>query len=382
MQGFGSRLLGSIKGIFIGLVIFVAAFPVLWWGEGRQNLAEFVEEATAIESKGTPSVEANSLIKTTGIITSPQKIQDAKFLPGFAGDNVLQLNRNVEMYAWKETVTTTKNGDKETKTYTYDTVWTSSPSDSSRFHEQAGHTNPKPKVKNEQFRVSQASVGDLAIDAAQSRFYKTVPLVLKKPDVITMHGKEKTSLSGDGTHLYLPIQKLSAGFSFSKPRNVAAAPKVGDLRLSYDHYPANQEGSVVGRWSGSKIVPHIYDKTDTFLGIYPGSPDLFAAYLHQQHKIMTWFIRIASFIMLWIGLNMVLGPVFFLIGAIPIVGELGKGMISIMTGAIAFGLWLLTLLLANFWLILIILLALGIGLLIYAKKKDADSPPQVPAEAG
>ena len=33
-QGLGSRLMESIKGVLVGLVMFIAAFPVLWINEG------------------------------------------------------------------------------------------------------------------------------------------------------------------------------------------------------------------------------------------------------------------------------------------------------------------------------------------------------------
>ena len=34
-QGWLSRLGGAIKGIFVGLIMVIAAFPLLFWNEGR-----------------------------------------------------------------------------------------------------------------------------------------------------------------------------------------------------------------------------------------------------------------------------------------------------------------------------------------------------------
>jgi hypothetical protein len=34
-ESWGSRLMGSIKGVAFGLLLFFAAFFVLWWNEGR-----------------------------------------------------------------------------------------------------------------------------------------------------------------------------------------------------------------------------------------------------------------------------------------------------------------------------------------------------------
>ena len=33
-RSFDDNLLESIKGVLVGLVLFFAAFPVLWWNEG------------------------------------------------------------------------------------------------------------------------------------------------------------------------------------------------------------------------------------------------------------------------------------------------------------------------------------------------------------
>ena len=43
-QSLGSRLMESIKGVAIGVVLFLLAFPVLWWNEGRA-----VSEAKSLE---------------------------------------------------------------------------------------------------------------------------------------------------------------------------------------------------------------------------------------------------------------------------------------------------------------------------------------------
>lgn len=293
------------------------------------------------------------------------------------------------MYAWRENVKTKKEGKKEIKTYSYEKEWTSMPQDSSGFHITEGHVNTPMRVKDESFKVSQANVGSLAIDVANARFYSLSPLPLKKAQVVQAYLGQKTSLSGDGSYLFLPtarastqkqatnaLMELAQAQAQNPPASDPATnPSVGDLRLSYQHYAGQKQGTVVGDWNGSQITPHIFKETKTFLGIYPGSAALFAATLHKQHKITTWIIRIASFVMLWFGMNLILGPLLVILGAIPILGELGKGMISLVTGAIALVLWLLTLFLANFWLILLIVLVLGIGLLIYSKKKSATQAP-------
>ena len=59
--GWGSRIIDSIKGVLFGLLLFVIAFPLLFWNEGRavrraQDLAEgrgAVVEASATTDRPT-----------------------------------------------------------------------------------------------------------------------------------------------------------------------------------------------------------------------------------------------------------------------------------------------------------------------------------------
>lgn len=343
------------------------------------------------------------------------------------------LSRRVEMYAWKEIVHTRKEGDKEIKTYTYEKEWTFMPQKSANFHVTEGHINPAKTIKDDSFQVSKAKVGNLAFDASSAKFYKNSPLTLKKTEVLQKHGGQKTMLSNDGLFLYLPLATakanqpkpvtqpvrydpqtgqriqntppvrydpvtgrplpppIEAGYNPNTGRPVAPVqkavmrdpetdPKAGDQRINYHYFEGNQEGTVVGSWKGNKISPHVYRKTGTFLGVYPGSSELFAVYLEKQHRMMSWVIRIASFLMLWIGMNMILGPIMVTVGVIPVLGHVGKGMISLVTGVIALVLWFLTFTLANLWLALLIAAVVIIGLLIYFKKKKAATPP-APAAA-
>ncbi len=109
--GFGNRLMNSIKGIFFGLIFFVAAFPVLWWGEGRQNLADFIKQAVLIQSDQSPGVATGTLVKTTGRIVSEESVNDDAYLLPHPTLKFLKLARDVEMYAWDEEKKTEKRGD-------------------------------------------------------------------------------------------------------------------------------------------------------------------------------------------------------------------------------------------------------------------------------
>ncbi|MFO0002102.1 MAG: hypothetical protein ACK559_13305, partial [bacterium] len=49
--GYFTRLKNSIFGIFLGIVLFVASFGVLYWNEGRVDLSKVAQ--TSVEIPGT-----------------------------------------------------------------------------------------------------------------------------------------------------------------------------------------------------------------------------------------------------------------------------------------------------------------------------------------
>ena len=47
-ESWGSRLGGSIKGVFVGGVLFIAGIPLLFWNEGRSvKTTQALEEGAA-----------------------------------------------------------------------------------------------------------------------------------------------------------------------------------------------------------------------------------------------------------------------------------------------------------------------------------------------
>jgi len=358
--GFGSRITSSIKGILFGVVLFIAAFPLLWWGEGRQNLAELVKEAQQVTSDSQPTVAADTLIKTTGKLTTTQTLSDPTYLTSLGGVKVLELTRSVEMYAWKEKKKTKKQGDKNITTYDYIKDWASSPADSNKFYSATGHRNPVMTIKGKSFKVTDAKIGSLNIDAGKATFWESQNLAVGEDNINKTSEKPMQVTAGV---IYVPME------SYSVLRKVANSPKIGDMRISYSYFPADVDGSVVGGWSNGKIVPYFYDDTDSFLGAYAGSLKAFQAYLQTRHTMISWMIRIGSFLMMWFGLNLILGPILTMMESIPFVGGAGRAIISLVTGVIAFVLWLITFVLAKLWLVLLVLLVLGAGIAIFLKKK-------------
>lgn len=206
-------------------------------------------------------------------------------------------------------------------------------------------------------------MGQLEVDAASATFWKLADLSLKKEHVNLSYAKP---LQVSGGNIYISHYQDPKA---SQPRQVANSPIVGDVRVSYSFFPKDVQGTVVGSWDGNKIAAHYYDGDDSFLGVYAGSPKAFESYLNTRHSTMTWILRGLSFIAMWLGLNLILGPLTTLMGAVPILGNMGKAMVSLVTGFITLVLWGATIFLANFWLVLLFIIALGVGGFFVYKKQ-------------
>ena len=152
-QSWFGRLGGAFKGILFGGILFLIAFPLQFWNEGRavrriKTLAE--GRGAVIADVAIDNVDGGNegkLVHMIGQATAEGSLADSKF--SVVADNALKLKRRVEMYQRhedvdKKTRKKTGGGTETTKTYSYYQDWSEEPIDSSRFHRQneVGSGNP------------------------------------------------------------------------------------------------------------------------------------------------------------------------------------------------------------------------------------------------
>ena len=97
-QGWGSRIMESIKGVLVGGAFFVGSFPLLIWNEGRAiKTARSLEEgAGAVVSVPADRVDAGNqgkLLHVSGQATTSETLADSDF--GVSA-NAIHLKRVVE----------------------------------------------------------------------------------------------------------------------------------------------------------------------------------------------------------------------------------------------------------------------------------------------
>lgn len=283
-----SRIGGAMTGLVLGGLIFLAAFPLLFWNEGRavkryKTLKEGAGSVvTASPDKVDPAHEGK-LIHVTATAQAPTPLTDTLMggdvapIPvspqsvdpthqgkvvfvsgplsggGVVDDitgvfvNALVLERRVSMFQWRETqgktTTDKKVGGKEKTTteYLYDQVWSDRPIPSTGFKQREGHANPASfPIPSATLKTSEARVGAFRVDPA---LLDALPAATPPPIGQTAMNIP-TSLAG---RVHQTTNGLFIGSDPSRPR-------VGDLMVTYTIAKPGDVG-IVALQSGGVLTP-------------------------------------------------------------------------------------------------------------------------------
>lgn len=370
--GYGGRIVNSIKGVVIGLILFVVSFGLLYWNEGRVDLSNIAKTATEISSAtiSADSTLSGKLISTTGIVNSDQIIGDNLFLkPG----RFIAAERRVEMYAWVEKSESHKRtniGGSETTetTYNYLREWTERPESSSNFKYPEGRGNPQKAFDSYTNKVTAATIGIYNFDSQSVTLPNFSQLPLNSQNVILSNG---ATLANDN---YLFIRK-SEGGAFD-------SPQVGDLRISYYVLRPGFEGTIFGKLNGGKVNPYFDTNGNRLYRVFAGTRDAGIAALHTEYAKLLWILRLVGFLLMWFGLLMLFGPISVLLDILPIFGAISRSIIGVITFAVAFALTIVTILvsmIAHNLIALIVVLVVVVGAIVafffvLKNRKAAASP--------
>jgi hypothetical protein len=325
-KSWGSKITESIKGVIFGVVLFLAAFVVLWVNEGRTDMSKVaMKETVPVDAAVLDTANEGKPVSVTGTLSSYETIGDPEFLnPG----KFLVLTRNVEMYAWvekSESKTEKKAGGSETTTTTYSYVqeWTSNPADSSTFKEPAGHANPTMPYQNQTYYVNNASVGVYPVNIQELSLPGQTEVVLNASMV---NPRYAGTLNGN----YIFIK--SGGYGYY---GGSSSPTVGDVRIHYTALASDINVTVFGQLQNGIIVPFMYKGKDKLYHARMGTRDEAIAALSKEHKTVGWILRLVGFLMMWIGLTMFFGPINAVLDVLPFLGNVGRTLISIVMFVVA-----------------------------------------------
>jgi hypothetical protein len=354
--GYGTRIGRSVGGMLVGGLLFVASFGVLFWNEGRTDLASVAKKAIELPT-GAVTTDASAqkqLVSASGVVTSTEVLGDGAYLkPG----EYLAIDRNAEMYAWVEKKTenshTNVGGSETTETtYDYTMEWTNDPMTPSEMEHPTDHENPAMGITDDEFEVKSLTVGSYTVSGAD--LPSTSPLSLTK-DVVNLTGGAV----------------LSGGYVFQGV-GTEAKPELGDIRVSYGVVGSGFDGTVFGELQGSKIVSYSNEDGDSLFRVFSGSRAKAITTLHSEFVTMGWVLRIVGFLMMWFGLAGVLGPISTLLDILPFLGSTSRFLVSVITFPIALVLTVVTVIVSmilHSLIALIIVALLLIGAAVVAAKR-------------
>jgi len=357
-QGWGSRLLESIKGVLVGGAFFLGSFPLLVWNEGRavrtaRSLEEGAGAVVSVPAERVDPGKEGKLVHMSGEATTTETLAD----PDFAVKApALRLQRSVDMYQWKEeTKSETRNklggGTETVKTYSYHKAWDDDAIDSSRFEHPEGHQNPAGKpFPNQEWTASAVTLGAFHLSSEQvGRLDKFEPVALD-PKATLPAATAATAKAVAGQNLF---------YVGKDPAN----PAVGDARVAFKAVrPAVV--SLVARQVGGTFEGYHAKAGGTvdLLEYGQKSADAMFKAAQDANTTLTWILRGIGFFVMFLGLVMVFKPISVFGDVIPIVGTLLGAGLAVFAGAVAAALSLITI--AISWLVFRPLM--GIGLLVLA----------------
>lgn len=332
------RMGSSLKGIFTGLVLFIIAFPLLIWNEGRdiqidRSLREGASLVKSIDATVVDPQRDGKLIHFTSEARTPSVLTDEAFA---ISENALKLKRTVEIYQWTEeqqTSTVEKiGGSSETSTtYSYKQIWSEQLIDSSTFQDKVNYPNPQNKIlENFEQAASPVSVG-----------------VYTLPDrlVSSLADYERLNLAND-LLISLPYAQQEQWQIFNNYIYQSADPtnpQIGDARIWYQIIKPGLV-SVIAQQNGENLQAYQTKNGKSIEMIRIGevsAEEMFAGAL-QANRLTSWIIRFLAFMFMFLGLNTLLAPLTILVSVIPFFAKILRSGTKLLSGVIALLLFLVT----------------------------------------
>ncbi len=368
-ESWGSRIMGSIKGVGFGLLLFLVSFYLLWWNEGRavQTYKSLTEGKGAVVETKADSIDSaleGKLVHVAGLATTDETIADPVFR--VEGAKVLSLRRSVKMYQWQESCKSEseKNlgGSKTTTTTcTYKKDWAGK-TDSASFKKPQGHTNPPMLYDSGSVTASNATLGAYRLPqnlTSSLSSYTALPAdeaVLAKVKAVAARPVSATS---DGIYIGLN----------------ASNPQIGDYRVKFEIVKPT-DASVIAVQKSGTFAPYTAKAGDNIYMISSGTltaQQMFKS-AEEGNATMTWILRFVGWLVMLIGLKMMLAPLSTLLDVVPFLGSIMSFGSGLAAGIVSFALSLVTIAIAWFVyrpLLSLVLIGIVVGVVVFMRQRGA-----------
>ena len=330
-QSWFGRIGNAFKGILVGLILVAIAFVLLFWNEGRavKRYKTLQEGGGAVVSVAADKVDPGNqgkLVHLTGKAATAETLSDPEF---GVSSPAIKLKRVAEMYQWQEESRSEEKkklggGTETITTYSYNQGWSTDLISSGGFKVPEGHQNPgQMSYPSQELVASVVTVGAFTLSGslvALMRDYS--PLTLGAEYNLPPGLAEKGKASG-GT-IYLGRDPGS--------------PRVGDIRVSFQEVRP-MEISLVARQVNATFEPYQAQAGGTIELLEPGTHTAEAMFQQAQksNTILTWALRGGGLLLMFIGLQLILGPLSVLADVVPLFGSIvgaGAGLIAGLLAAV------------------------------------------------
>ena len=327
-RGWGGRLFDSIKGVLVGVVLFLSSFPLLWWNEGRavqtsSSLGEGEKAVVSVSADAVNPANEGRLVHLSSMATTAETLTDPVFAVSLPA---LRLVREVEMYEWQEEKKdeTTKNAggsETTTTTYTYDKKWSDSLIRSDAFKKPVDHHNPGTMpYDGKDIVAASAKVGAFA-------FPEDAIKHLGKFETVPYDADARAKLPPELQSRAQPVDgRLYLG-------KTPSDPQIGDVRISFKTVRP-QIVSVVARQTAGALRPYRANAGDEILLVEPGAIEAKTMFKEAEagNGTLTWIVRGAGFLLMAIGMGLFFRPIATAGDFIPMIGK----MVGVSTFVFAF----------------------------------------------
>ena len=341
-QSWLSRIGESIKGLLFGGALFLAAFPLLWWNEGRavqtyKSLQEGRGSVVSVQAEKVDAANEGRLVHLSGLATTKETLTDPVF--GVAAQ-AIRLNRKAETFQWSEQTKSEKRkklggGEETVTTYSYSKEWSEKQIDSSGFKEPSGHGNPPSlPFASESWQAQEVKVGSFQLSDALARdIRRAVEVAFTQAGLDALPGTVKAKAKLQGATLYLAPDP--------------ATPGVGDVRISFNKVPP-ADVSVIAQQSGSRLGPYQTKAGDSLQMLDAGvvGADLMFKSAEQANTALTWVLRLVGYLIMMSGVMLLLRPIRVVAEVVPFFGTLVGMGLGLIAFAVATPLTLLTIAIA------------------------------------
>jgi hypothetical protein len=326
------RFAGAIP---LGLFLFFAAFPLLFWNEGRavrtaRALSEGSRNVVSLEVLSAESKNDTLLVHVSGEASS-EALRDP--LLGIES-SAFRLRRKVEMFQWTQVTA----HDEGTESWYYEANWSEELVDSRDFP--VRYQNPETlPYTSETFVAEQIEIGDfqLSVDLTNKlNTFEPLNLQLTPETLAKVFNRDEVRI--ESNHIYLPYGS-----------GTEAKPAIGDIRFTLEHIPLGVV-SIVAQQNGNTLEPYTAHSGGTVAMIRPGrvsAQEMFDSAI-KQNNAMTTFLRVFGFGLMAGGFRLLFSPLTAIAGVIPLLGGLLRFGATTVAGVLAFVLSLVTASLAWF----------------------------------